>query len=786
MAQGKVGVLRRVPFALETGTGVPATGVTLANISVIVRNSNNAATEDASATVSEDGIGDYFFTISAAYSTTNLSAVDNGVAYGNVTVNDTAPVLRVVIPFEIEYFDVDLDDVAVPGDEMDLITDAVDANSVATSGANEIRDSILSDSTPFQGADIATILVDTDTTIPALIAAVQADTDDIQTRLPATLISGRMRSHVEAFDAGVIDAASIATDAIDADAIAADAIGSSELATSAVNEIRDSILSDSTPFPGANIDATISSRSDFDETTDPVELLDSGGAAGTSAAELVADIDVSLSAAHGAGAWDGTESDWTTVEREQIRFRLAMDGTQTDPTTGVGTVEDILADTAAIEPLVSANVDATISSRATQASVDIIDANVDTLLAATVSVSLAATAGSSSTEVRTGATQVDGFFDDLVLVVVNSAGVVARRITGYLNTNGAFTVDPALPFTPAISDPVHVLNRLASSAIDTAALVDAFWDEDIVAAHGGADSAGLLLRVLGALISQRTNNANLNVLLGVADTAGTDLPEQINTELETVQGHGAGSWQTGAGVTDWSSGERDQIRFRLALDGAQTDPTTGVGTVEDILADTSAIDARLPSDPADESLQQASHTQTQADIAALNDLSALQVENAVWDATIASHLNAGSTGEALDNASAGSAVDWTTSEREQIRDALGVDGTKTTAQNGQLQEVGTFVDVSATFTGTSYRALAHLLRNGQRVTSGLTGATLTLLDPQGNVEFGPVAMTAEPNGTFSHDQASVSLSDNINFYTLVSITDAVGTETELIKTPTVA
>jgi len=41
--------------------------------------------------------------------------------------------------------------------------------------------------------------------------------------------------------------------AIDAAAIAADAIGSSELATSAVNEIRDAILSDSTAFAGADI-----------------------------------------------------------------------------------------------------------------------------------------------------------------------------------------------------------------------------------------------------------------------------------------------------------------------------------------------------------------------------------------------------------------------------------------------------------------------------------------------------------------------------------------------------
>ena len=38
------------------------------------------------------------------------------------------------------------------------------------------------------------------------------------------------------------------------------------------------------------LDVAVSTRSDFDETTDPVELIDSGGAAGTSADELVDDV----------------------------------------------------------------------------------------------------------------------------------------------------------------------------------------------------------------------------------------------------------------------------------------------------------------------------------------------------------------------------------------------------------------------------------------------------------------------------------------------------------------
>lgn len=56
------------------------------------------------------------------------------------------------------------------------------------------------------------------------LATVQADTDNIQTRLPAALVSGRMDSSVGAVAAGAITAAGIATGAIDADALATDAV----------------------------------------------------------------------------------------------------------------------------------------------------------------------------------------------------------------------------------------------------------------------------------------------------------------------------------------------------------------------------------------------------------------------------------------------------------------------------------------------------------------------------------------------------------------------------------
>lgn len=361
---------------------------------------------------------------------------------------------------------------------------------------------------------------------------VETDTQDIQSRLPASLVGGRIRSHIEALDVGVITALSIATDAI----------GSDELATTAVDEIRDAILADSTAFNGADIDAAITSR---------------------------------------------------------------------------------------------------------------------------------AVAG----------------------------------------------------------------DQMALTAAAVLALVDDVWDEDVVAAHGGASTTGLLLRALGSALSQRTHNPNLNALLGVADAVGVDLPEQINTELEVTQGHGAGLWTSGTGLTP-----------QQARDAMKLAPTGGVPAagsldehLDDILTDTAALDGRLPTDPADELLQQAAHTQTQSDITALNnlsqaqaqaaadaalqakgytaaraplldfldtsvvsvlnavnalnDLTATQVTAAVWEAIASSHNIPGSMGALLNAAGGTGLVDWSVAEREQIRDALGVDGVKTPSTSGKVQDIQTRLPV---------------------------------------------------------------------------------------------
>ena len=76
----------------------------------------------------------------------------------------------------------------------------------------------------------------------AALTTAQTDLDDIQTRIPAALVSGRIDASVGAVAANAITATSIATDAITAAKIEANAIGASELATDAVTEIVTAVL----------------------------------------------------------------------------------------------------------------------------------------------------------------------------------------------------------------------------------------------------------------------------------------------------------------------------------------------------------------------------------------------------------------------------------------------------------------------------------------------------------------------------------------------------------------
>jgi hypothetical protein len=131
--------------------------------------------------------------------------------------------------------------------------------------------------------------------------------------------------------------------------------------------------------------------------------------------------------------------------------------------------------------------------------------------------------------------------------VLGDSGADADTIWGLVNTNLNATVSSRAVPGDAMDLVANAVDAAALAADAVAEIADGVWDEDIVAAHGTADTAGRALRTLDA-ISDRTNNANLNALLGVTDAAGADVPSQVTDEVwdEARAGHvGAGSFGEG-------------------------------------------------------------------------------------------------------------------------------------------------------------------------------------------------------------------------------------------------
>ena len=251
-----------------------------------------------------------------------------------------------------------------------------------------------------------------------------------------------------------------------------------------------------------------------------------------------------------------------------------------------------------------------------------------------------------------------------------------------------------------------------------------------------------------------------------ADSAATQVArtgadgDTLETLSDQIDGVGGG------GEADWTSGEKEQIRDALGVDGDKTAATGGqlqtldgvcdavkaktdnlpsdpadqsliIAATDAIVVEVNANETKidgikaktdnLPSDPADQSLiiaatdaivteVNANETKIDAVQAKTDNLPASPAavgsamtlaDDAItagkFDETTAYPLKSadsaatqvartGADGDTLETLSdqidglgGGGEADWTSGEKEQIRDALGVDGTKTAATGGQLQ-----------------------------------------------------------------------------------------------------
>lgn len=246
-------------FCTVSTTGAPTTLAGTPVVSAYVDNGTTQITAGITLTVDFDGVtGLHNVRVVASSGNGFATATNVQLVITTGTVGGTSVVGYVVAEFSIE---------KRSGLRPTVAARTLDVSAGGEAGLDWAN---IGSPTTAQGLSGTTVKTATD---------VETDTADIQTRLPAALVGGRMDANAgavsgdataadtlelfaEALDqaTGQIDDGTFAAGAINAAAIAPDAIGSSELAASAVTEIQSSILSDATPFAGANVNATISSR----------------------------------------------------------------------------------------------------------------------------------------------------------------------------------------------------------------------------------------------------------------------------------------------------------------------------------------------------------------------------------------------------------------------------------------------------------------------------------------------------------------------------------------------
>ena len=570
-----------------------------------------------------------------------------------------------------------------------LVDVAVSTRSSHT--ANNVRDAILADSTPFNGADVATILT---------------DTNEVQTKLPTNNIMG---SSVKTDKDDEIDAIKLATDNLPADPASETNVNANETKIDAIQVDVTAILADTnaidTRLPSDpadeslqqaahtqtqsdiaslnnlaiadvqtaltnqgytvarapsldNLDVAISTRSDFDEATNPVELLDTGGTAGTSAAELVVDIEADLASKHGSGQWDATGG-WTSGEQEQIRDALGVTGTKTSATGGQ--LQDVLTDTAAIDArLPSDPADESLQQAShTQTQADIAALNnlaiADVQTAMTNQGYTAARAPKlDNADVVTSSRSAPGDAMDLITDSVDSNalatsavdelvdGVWNEQLSGHttIGSSGEAQnrLDADITSRAAPGDDMGLTaNAVDSSSLDTTAvdeIVDGVWNAP-TASYGVAGSAGLAQGRVDVAVSTRAQAGDaMTLTVGERDT----LIDGVWTE--TLADHSGSVGSTAEALDDASSAASiTPSALASAVWDKAASSHTGVGSMGELQ---NRLDADITSRAAP---GDAMDLITDAlDANSLATTAATEIADYVWDENITLHVGANSAG----------------------------------------------------------------------------------------------------------------------------------------------
>lgn len=239
LRQGTVGTVIIGPFIDNTDGKTPLTGLTIAQADCQIMKNGGAAAQKNDATSATHRVSGYYSVPLNTTDTNTLGAFRLEVqATGALAVFLDVAVLSQAF-YDAKYstaalatasalatVQADTDDIqtrlpaALVSGRMDasvgaMATDVITSGALAASAVTEIQSGLATASALTAiGSDVSAILVDTGTDIPASIALVQADTDNIQTRIPAALISGRIDATVGAMQTDTLTASALASSAV--------------------------------------------------------------------------------------------------------------------------------------------------------------------------------------------------------------------------------------------------------------------------------------------------------------------------------------------------------------------------------------------------------------------------------------------------------------------------------------------------------------------------------------------------------------------------------------------
>lgn len=305
-----------------------------------------------------------------------------------------------------------------------------------------------------------------------------------------------------------------------------------------------------------------------------------------------------------------------------------------------------------------------------------------------------------SVTLASGASSTDDLYKGVLVKIYSGTGAgQARTITAYNGTTKIATVAWNWTTNPDSSSTYALIasgNPSINSSLQVSTTASDPWATALPGAYGAGTAGKILGDNLNATVSSRlaasaapTNFSSMAITGGGAVTVGTNndktgysltqtFPTNFSSMVIDVSGRvDLGKW-IGNAPNALISGRVDS-NAQVVGDKSGYSLTQSFPTNFSSLAITAGGAVTIGTNN-----DKTGYALTAGEEDAIVDK--------VWDEAVSGHLTAGTTGKKLNDIPLAGSGDWSTTEKENIRDALGITGTKTAASGGQLQEIKTATD----------------------------------------------------------------------------------------------